>query len=140
MPEIIISQNRGETQVSEDPSFSSQLTHSNCHLPQGYRDSELSLTKTIEFTLAIKRETNDVYIVVTIIGTDTRYFVEPDEEIKIGSSELDEEARLGQINIAAFGENDLRFELELNYKNKRVINCSHKRKDFKGIFFLKGVD
>jgi len=138
MREVVIVQNRGETQVLEDPSCSSQLTLSPCHLPQGECDAELVLKKPIEFTLAIHRETNVVYIVVTIISIDTRYFVEPNEEIKIGTLELDEEVRSGEINIAAFDEYDLRFELEL--RNKGFINCSLKREHFDGLFSLKGVD
>jgi hypothetical protein len=142
MPDYIIVQNRGETQVLEDDLFIHNLDLSQCYLTHGDSDAELPPSiKTIEFTLAIKKETNDVYIVVTKPGTATRYFVEPNEEIKIGIPELDEEVRSGKINISAFGENDLRFELELNYKkNIRVINCSLKRKDFKNIFLLKGVD
>jgi len=77
-----------------------------------------------------------MYLVVAIIGTDTRYFVEPDEEIKIGISELNEEVEPEEIDITALDEDNLRFELEL--KNIGFINCSLKREHVHKLFLKKG--
>lgn len=136
MPDYIIVQNRGEAQVLEDDLFIHNLIPSHCHPPLGEHDSNLGSIKPIDFTLAIHKETNVMYLVVAIIGTDTRYFVEPDEEIKIGISELNEEVEPEEIDITALDEDNLRFELEL--KNIGFINCSLKREHVHKLFLKKG--